>query len=403
LGNRNITLAYNADNLVIQSTDTGGWGGTTGVRSVSHDARGNVTGLGNLGFGYDYSDQPVSVSGAVNGTYLYDGNKKRVRANTNGALIYNVYDASGALVHIDNLLTGKATDTIRAGGMTIARVENNTPVYLHTDHLGSPVAGTDTAGNVAWTEMLSPFGITANNPVANDDQGVFTGHIRDADTGLSYMQARYYDPVMGRFLSVDPVGYSGAADTGMFGRYAYTWNNPINMTDPDGKQIAPVDEPAMKILNEAFQDPNSTIAQTHELASNAGVPILVQTGGTGEAGSEVTGGLTQAPATVQAPDGTVQDAVIVTIDTRDLVIVSGIDTETNTVATRALTIGEVVEHELGIDGHAADAVSSGPTNFNGGVDPDKAVRGADRYRQNSGIPFKRQTHTPPQPGSTIVK
>jgi RHS repeat-associated protein len=39
-----------------------------------------------------------------------------------------------------------------------------------------------------------------------DDQG-FTGHIQDTSTGLTYMQARYCDPVAGRFLSTDPIGY----------------------------------------------------------------------------------------------------------------------------------------------------------------------------------------------------
>jgi uncharacterized protein RhaS with RHS repeats len=52
------------------------------------------------------------------------------------------------------------------------------------------------------------------------------------------MQARYYDPVMGRFLSVDPVGYSGATDTGMFGRYSYVGNDPVNLIDPFGMQSA---------------------------------------------------------------------------------------------------------------------------------------------------------------------
>jgi uncharacterized protein RhaS with RHS repeats len=51
------------------------------------------------------------------------------------------------------------------------------------------------------------------------------------------MQARYYDPVMGRFLSVDPVGYSDATDTGMFNRFSYTLNNPVNFTDPDGRCV----------------------------------------------------------------------------------------------------------------------------------------------------------------------
>jgi hypothetical protein len=42
---------------------------------------------------------------------------------------------------------------------------------------------------------------------------------------------------MGRFLSVDPVGYSGATDSGMFGRYSYVGNDPVNFTDPDGRCV----------------------------------------------------------------------------------------------------------------------------------------------------------------------
>ena len=57
--------------------------------------------------------------------------------------------------------------------------------------------------------------------------------IDDTATGLTYMQARYYDPVIGRFLSIDPVNFSpGRPD--MFNRYAYVANDPLNMVDPDG-------------------------------------------------------------------------------------------------------------------------------------------------------------------------
>ncbi len=48
------------------------------------------------------------------------------------------------------------------------------------------------------------------------------------------MQARYYDPVIGRFYSNDPVGFTGEVDT--FNRYSYVGNNPYKYTDPDGRE-----------------------------------------------------------------------------------------------------------------------------------------------------------------------
>ncbi|MBT1449255.1 RHS repeat-associated core domain-containing protein, partial [Glaciecola sp. XM2] len=60
----------------------------------------------------------------------------------------------------------------------------------------------------------------------------------DSDTGLVYMQARYYDPVIGRFYSNDPVGVLGHVKQGSvqgFNRYKYSYNNPLKLIDPDGR------------------------------------------------------------------------------------------------------------------------------------------------------------------------
>lgn len=110
---------------------------------------------------------------------------------------------------------------------------------MHNDLLGSPVAGTDKFGNVIWQEHYTPYGEKILNSAANDDLGSFTGHIDDSSTGLTYMQARYYDPVVGRFLSNDPVGFlghlGGIQGVQGFNRYAYVNNNPYKFTDPDGE------------------------------------------------------------------------------------------------------------------------------------------------------------------------
>lgn len=63
----------------------------------------------------------------------------------------------------------------------------------------------------------------------------FSGHVADADTGLVYMGRRYYEPSIGRFLSVDPVTTLDHGDLRHFNRYVYAYNNPYKFRDPDGR------------------------------------------------------------------------------------------------------------------------------------------------------------------------
>lgn len=104
--------------------------------------------------------------------------------------------------------------------------------YIHTDALGTPVAVTDANQNVVERSEYEPYGRLTNRALA-DGPG-YTGHVSDSATGLSYMQQRYYDPDIGRFLSVDPIeAYSGSRSS--FNRYWYASNNPYRFTDPDGR------------------------------------------------------------------------------------------------------------------------------------------------------------------------
>jgi RHS repeat-associated protein len=110
--------------------------------------------------------------------------------------------------------------------------ESGVASYSHTDALGSPVARTNAAGQITSRTRYEAYGATA---AGTNPTGIgFTGHVNDADTGLVYMQQRYYDPVAGRFLSVDPVTTEFKSG-GHFNRYAYGENNPYKFTDPDGE------------------------------------------------------------------------------------------------------------------------------------------------------------------------
>jgi RHS repeat-associated protein len=115
----------------------------------------------------------------------------------------------------------------------IASAEIETVTWLHTDHLGSPLMARDAQGNTLWQEDYSPWGERLAAPSANSADIGYTGHYEEADIGLTYAQARWYDPAVGRFLSADAVGF-GAGGSGHFNRYTYAYDNPYGYIDPDG-------------------------------------------------------------------------------------------------------------------------------------------------------------------------
>lgn len=122
-----------------------------------------------------------------------------------------------------------------AGKQIAETVVGGATQYVHTDALGSPVAHTNAAKNEINRTKYEPYGFTAQGtkPSPATSSIGYTGHVNDADTDLVYMQQRYYDPIAGRFLSIDPI--TADANTGRsFGRYVYANNSPYVNVDPDG-------------------------------------------------------------------------------------------------------------------------------------------------------------------------
>lgn len=104
--------------------------------------------------------------------------------------------------------------------------------YIYTDPQGTPLAEADAIGNITATYDYAPYGAQAMGAAPNGPG--YAGHVNDPESGLVYMQARYYDPVIGRFLSTDPVSLF-KANIYSFNKFAYANDNPIVNVDPDGR------------------------------------------------------------------------------------------------------------------------------------------------------------------------
>lgn len=104
-----MDIEYAANNRVSRARDSAAgniW------KTYGHDARGNVTSNADLSFVYDLSNQPVSMSGDDTGSYVYDGNYKRVKQTINGETIYTMYNLAGEVAYRDNITTGEVTSYI---------------------------------------------------------------------------------------------------------------------------------------------------------------------------------------------------------------------------------------------------------------------------------------------------
>ncbi|MFV2056785.1 MAG: RHS repeat domain-containing protein [Thiohalomonadales bacterium] len=110
--------------------------------------------------------------------------------------------------------------------------------YYHNDLLGSPIATSDEAGNIKWEEQYKPYGERIiKNPASSTNEIWYTGKQHDEDTGLTYMNSRYSDPIFGRFMAIDPVPFSDK-NPASFNRYVYANNNPYLYNDPGGELVS---------------------------------------------------------------------------------------------------------------------------------------------------------------------
>jgi RHS repeat-associated protein len=204
-----------------------------GSNSYQHNANGNMTGGegGNLSITWNYDNKPATIQrGGTAISLLYDYSGHRVKKTV----------GSTSTVYIDKLYecTGTACKKhIFAGPRRIATKTASDTLYYHPDHLGSSAIVTNSSGIKAKEIYYYPYGETRTESGSADIKHKYTGQELDNETGIYNYKARYYHPVLGRFISPDSI-VPTPEDPQSLNRYSYVNNNPINLTDPSGHMAA---------------------------------------------------------------------------------------------------------------------------------------------------------------------
>jgi RHS repeat-associated protein len=243
------TYTYDGNGNRLSFTDA------SGTVNASYDAQDRLTQYGGNTFTYSRNGERVSrsdagqttqyrydslanLSGVIlpDGTrldYVLDGSFRRVGKRVNGTLVqgFLYQDALRPIAELDG--AGSVVSRfVYAGGDVPEYIINGGATFrILTDQLGSPRLVVDVAtGAVAQQLDYDTFG----NVVLDTHPGFqpfgFAGGLYDAQSRLVHFGAREYDPQLGRWISKDPIRFSGGATN----LYAYAGSDPVNGRDMTG-------------------------------------------------------------------------------------------------------------------------------------------------------------------------
>jgi RHS repeat-associated protein len=200
----------------------------TQSRTFTYDAEGDRTKASSAGstvsFGYDQAHRLTSISGGI--SYRYDGDGLRASKTVAGTTTKFAWDDSGDL---PLLLEADGTSYLYGPrGEPLEQITGDEPTYLLGDQQDSTRLLTDDSGAVVGTYGYDAWGNRASHSGATTDLQ-YDGQHTDAESGLIYLRARYYDPATGQFMSRDPLLAQTRSP------YRYAADNPLNEDDPTGK------------------------------------------------------------------------------------------------------------------------------------------------------------------------
>lgn len=251
------TLDYNPASQVVASTQQDPayiWTARPAEQSQTHDGMNRIASIAELTAG-GYDGRGNLINDGVR-EFKYDRENRLISAEDAGGKLIIEYDPLGRVAVTTREAPSGVTGTVfqydgdrligeysLSSGAVLRRyvhgdrtdeplvmidpsaAENDKRTWLHADRQGSVIA-------VSKMNQIAPY--TYDPYGAPHDWGGqrfrYTGQIAFAEAQLYHYKARAYDPVMGRFLQTDPIGFEGG-DTNL---YAYVGGDPENRTDPLG-------------------------------------------------------------------------------------------------------------------------------------------------------------------------
>ncbi|MCK4261358.1 MAG: RHS repeat-associated core domain-containing protein, partial [Halanaerobiales bacterium] len=193
---------------------------------------------------YDVQNRLVKVekNRDVIAEYGYDVDGMRILSKINDKRTKYIYNFVGNVVYEED--DGEERSYIYGHGKIIAEVKGTVGssgevYYYHHDNLGSTRLITDSSGQVVMDQDYLPFGDDLNRPSVLENESSYetgykyTGQHQEAEIGLYYYGARFYDQRVGRFVSED--SYIGELDNSHSQHlYIYVLQNPMKYVDPTG-------------------------------------------------------------------------------------------------------------------------------------------------------------------------
>ncbi|GHO51214.1 hypothetical protein KSX_93770 [Ktedonospora formicarum] len=228
--------------LYPSGTTCGTRSGATASYSATYDLWGNMATRTYQGktatLSYDLNNRLVRWECDTHEWYAYDGSGSRLlrRSTTTSGTNITVY-AFGTEEHAYDGAGTHQSDTFyyTFGGHLIAKSDGTKTQFFLTDELNSVISSFDSNGTVLGNRAYGPYGNTLYNSGSTGTEKGYTGQYQDG-TGLDYYNARYYDPVVGIFISPDSEqGNAQGANP-----YAYVKGNPESFTDPSGHRFVGV-------------------------------------------------------------------------------------------------------------------------------------------------------------------